>query len=289
MPLTSAKSIYQQVTDAVKSIYDQREAESMAVAYLSDRWHIDRIKLSINIELAVDEQLLKSDLRKLQQGMPLQHVVGFQEFYGHRFQTNHHALIPRPETEELVEWIIESISDRHPEIASGSSLKVLDIGTGTGCIPISIDLESDQVQCTGIDISEEALKLAETNAKRLHAHTQFKKLDILADLLEENSFDLIVSNPPYIPEADKARMHHNVLNYEPGLALFVSNEDPLIFYRTIAQKAIGALTQNGILFFEIHEAYGKEVMKLLDDEGYQEIELRQDINGKDRMIKGVRK
>ncbi len=285
MPVVSAKSIYQQVFDTIESLYGKREAGSLAAAYLFDRWHIDRIKLSMNLELAIDDRMLKSDLRKLQQGMPLQHVVGFQEFFGHKFQTNHHALIPRPETEELVEWVIETISD----LPSESILKVLDIGTGTGCIPISVDLAYDYLECTGIDISEEALKLAETNAKRLGSACSFQKLDILSNSLEKDTWDIIISNPPYIPESDRSQMHKNVLDFEPGLALFVSNEDPLVFYRTIAQKSSSALKKSGLLFFEIHESYGNEVRKLLSDEGYEDIELRQDINGKDRMLKAVRK
>jgi len=285
MPLTSAKTIYQQIFEATEPLYGDREANSLATAYLFDRWHIDRIKLSMNLELAVDERMLKSDLRKLQQGMPLQHVVGFQEFFGHKFQTNHHALIPRPETEELVEWVIESISDLHPELDSGSTLNLLDIGTGTGCIPICLDLAYDHITCHGIDVSKEALTLADRNAKRLGSNASFGELNILNESLEAQSFEIIVSNPPYIPERDKAQMHKNVLDFEPGLALFVSNEDPLIFYRIIAQKAAKALKSEGLLFLEIHEAFGEKVMDLMRKEGFKAIELRQDINGKDRMIK----
>ena len=284
MPVVSAKSIHQQVFEAIEPLYGKREAGSIAAAYLIDRWHIDRIKLSMNMEFAVDEQLLKSDIRKLAQGMPLQHVVGFREFHGHRLQTNHHALIPRPETEELVEWIIESVFDSN----SASILKLLDIGTGTGCIPISVDLAFDHVECIGADISKEALKLADTNAKRLGSGAHFQVLDVLTQDLECGTFDIIVSNPPYIPERDKAEMHKNVLDFEPGLALFVSNEDPLIFYRAIAQKSALTLKKGGYLFFEIHEKYSDEVMKLLSDKGYEEIELRQDINGKDRMVKAIK-
>ena len=288
MPLTSAKSIYQQIFEVTEPLYGDRDANSLSTAYLFDRWHIDRIKLSMNLELAVDERMLKSDLRKLQQGMPLQHVVGFQEFFGHKFQTNHHALIPRPETEELVEWVIESISDRHPELDSGPTLNLLDIGTGTGCIPICLDLVYDHITCHGIDVSREALTLADRNAKRLGSNASFGVLDILKENLEAQSLEIIVSNPPYIPERDKAQMHKNVLDFEPGLALFVSNEDPLIFYRTIAEQAAKALKAEGLLFFEIHEAFGQDILQLLYDQGFNNVELRKDINDKDRMIRAQR-
>ena len=288
MPLTSAKSIYQQIFEVTEPLYGDRDANSLSTAYLFDRWHIDRIKLSMNLELAVDERMLKSDLQKLQQGMPLQHVVGFQEFFGHKFQTNHHALIPRPETEELVEWVIESISDRHPELDSGPTLNLLDIGTGTGCIPICLDLVYDHITCHGIDVSREALTLADRNAKRLGSNASFGVLDILKENLEAQSLEIIVSNPPYIPERDKAQMHKNVLDFEPGLALFVSNEDPLIFYRTIAEQAAKALKAEGLLFFEIHEAFGQDILQLLYDQGFNNVELRKDINDKDRMIRAQR-
>ena len=170
MSVVSSKSIYQQIFDTIEPLYGKRESGSLATAYLFDRWHIDRIKLSMNMELAIDDRMFRSDLRKLKQGMPLQHVVGFQEFYGHRFQTNHHALIPRPETEELVDWVIETINDHYPELAVASSVSLLDIGTGTGCIPIAVDLAFEHVNCLGLDISKEALKLSEINAKRLGSH-----------------------------------------------------------------------------------------------------------------------
>ena len=285
MPVVSAKSIYQQIFDTIEPFYGKRESGSLAAAYLFDRWHIDRIKLSMNMELAIDDHMFRSDLRKLRQGMPLQHVVGFQEFYGHRFQTNHHALIPRPETEELVEWIVETVSDRYPELLTASSINLMDIGTGTGCIPIAIDLALEHVDCLGVDISKEALKLSETNAKRLGSNARFNELDILKEDLTPEAFDIIISNPPYIPESDKTQMHENVLNFEPELALFVSNDDPLVFYREIGKKASSGLKINGLLFFEIHELFGDKIITLLNDMGYKDVELRNDINGKPRMVR----
>ena len=288
MPVVSAKSIYQQVFDTIESLYGKREAGSLAAAYLFDRWHIDRIKLSMNLELAIDDRMLKSDLLKLQQGMPLQHVVGFQEFFGHKFQTNHHALIPRPETEELVEWIVETINDQHPQALTISPISLLDIGSGTGCIPIAIDLALEHVDCLGVDVSKEALRLSGTNAKRLGSKATFRELDILKANLTPDSFDIIVSNPPYIPESDKVRMHKNVLDFEPELALFVSNDDPLMFYKEIAEKAYAALKATGLLFFEIHELFSEKIIILLKDMGYKDVELRNDIKGKPRMIRCIK-
>lgn len=292
MSEVKAKELMRQVINELANLYDDVEANAMAMRYLHDRFHADRMKIALNAPIHIDQKLLDHDLNLLKIGTPLQHVVGFTEFYGHRFKCDPNALIPRPETEELVDWVLEAIkelgdelkaTELHSEIDSGSC--ILDIGTGTGCIPISISLARAESEVWGYDVSDEALTLARENSRTLRANTKFQQHDILAEALTEDQFDIIISNPPYIPWKEKADMHTNVVAHDPELALFVPDEDPLLFYRVIAEKAKVGLKQEGLLFFEIHEGYGDEVMRLLSEMGYQEIILRQDLNGKDRMIK----
>ncbi len=277
MPTARSKDLFKQIISSLSDVYDERESMAIAKNYLTDRLHIDRMKLSLNTEIAFDESLLRHDLRQLVNGTPYQHVVGFTIFYGRKFLTNKHALIPRPETEELVDWIVKDNEISTPMI--------LDIGTGTGCIPISLKGEIPGASCTGVDVSEEALRVAKNNASKNEMVVDFSFLDILKEDLSEKAFDIIVSNPPYIPNADRAQMHKNVLDYEPDLALFVDDESPLIFYQAIAKKAAHSLKKGGKLYFEIHENFGKEVCELLSSLGYFDVELRKDLQGKDRMVK----
>ncbi len=278
MPTARSKDLFQQILSSLSDVYDERESMAIAKNYLADRLHIDRMKLSLNTEIAFDESLLRHDLRQLVNGTPYQHVVGFTIFYGRKFLTNKHALIPRPETEELSDWIVKDNEMSAPMI--------LDIGTGTGCIPISLKGEIPEASCTGVDVSEEALKVAKNNASKNEMVVDFSFLDILKEDLSEKEFDIIVSNPPYIPNADRALMHKNVLDYEPDIALFVDDRTPLVFYQAIAEKAIISLKKGGKLYFEIHENFGAEVCQLLSALGYSDIELRKDLQGKDRMVRG---
>lgn len=277
MPTVRSKDIFIQIKTALSSVYDERESMAIAKNYLIDRLHIDSIKLALNTEIAVDESLLKHDLRQLANGSPYQHIVGFTEFYGRNFLTNKHALIPRPETEELVDWIVKEYKDLAPAI--------LDIGTGTGCIPISLKAEIPSASCMGMDISTDALAVARNNATKNNAEVDFLELDILKEDLLANTYDIVVSNPPYIPNSDKVSMHKNVLDHEPAIALFVDDQEPLIFYQAIAKKSREALKKGGVLFFEIHENFGHQVTELLASLGYSGIELKKDLQGRDRMIK----
>lgn len=279
MPTARSKDLFEQIRTSLSDIYDERESMAIAKNYLADRFHIDSIKLALNTAVTIDESLLRHDLRQLVNGTPYQHVVGFTVFYGRKFLTNKHALIPRPETEELVDWIVTENEVSAPMI--------LDIGTGTGCIPISLKGEIPRAICRGVDVSEEALKVAKNNASKNEISVEFSELDILKDSLSEKEFDIIVSNPPYIPNADKAKMHKNVLDYEPGIALFVDDNSPLVFYQAIAEKGRESLKKGGKLYFEIHESFGKEVCELLSSLGYSDVELRKDLQGKDRMVRGI--
>ena len=232
------------------------------------------------------EQLFKIH-QKLIQGIPLQYILGETEFYDLIVKVNQSVLIPRPETEELVDWalITSRIINGETEI-----LKLLDIGTGSGCIAISIKKYIPLADITAIDISEAALNIARQNADLNQIEINFIQDDIFKPTnleLINSKYDLILSNPPYVTEAEKDQMLDNVLNHEPHIALFVPDNDPLVFYRAIADFALNHLKINGFLFFELNEKFGKETINLLKEKGFKEIELRQDMGGKDRMIRAV--
>jgi len=276
MPHAKPKDIFNRIVSSLVDVYPERERLAIAKNYLADRFHIDSIKLAINSPQPINESLLTHDLRQLAKGTPYQHVVGFTIFYRRKFVCNQHALIPRPETEELVDLIIKENKIEDPFI--------LDIGTGTGCIPICLKAEIHNAQCLGIDISSEALELANKNADKNEVDVEFSQVNILKEGLKPAQYNIIVSNPPYIPNADRAIMHPNVLDHEPDIALFVKNDDPLIFYRIIAKKALEALRPKGKLYFEIHENYGSEIFELMRSIGYVDICIHKDLQGKDRMI-----
>ena len=222
---------------------------------------------------------IKHIISLLKQEKPIQQIVGYAWFYGHKFSVNEQVLIPRPETEELVDWILKDKPD-------GKS--ILDIGTGTGCIPITIALNST-AQVSTVDISDLAIAQAKENAKNLNASINFIQADILAkeSIDKLDTYDVIVSNPPYVLESDKELMANNVLDNEPHLALFVPNDDALKFYIAIADIATKKLTKNGLLYFEIHEDKGEETLDMLTRKGFVNLELRKDLQGKDRMVKAV--
>lgn len=217
-------------------------------------------------------------IHQLAQGKPIQYIIGKSWFLGNDFLVNESVLIPRPETEELVEWVTE-----YAQIIN-KPLHIADIGTGSGCIAISLILLLPDATVSGIDISEEALQVAQKNATALAARVDWVQQDILMSASLPGNYDVIVSNPPYIPIREKATMQDQVIKHEPDIALFVTNEDPLIFYKMIARLGKQALNKNGQLFFEIHYDQGPALLKLLDEMNYH-AELRQDMFGKDRMIR----
>ena len=209
---------------------------------------------------------------------PIQYILGKAWFMGLDYKVNEHVLIPRPETEELIEWVVEYAN------IIGKPLQLLDIGTGSGCIAISLKKALPECTVTGLDISAEALSIAKTNASSLNANVEWIEQDILGNVQFPNLYDVIVSNPPYIPMREKDNMQEQVKNHEPAIALFVPNEDPLLFYRTIAQLAKKQLAPKGQLFFEIHYDQGKALLQLLDDMHFH-AEIRRDSFGKNRMIR----
>lgn len=278
----------------LSSLYDEREIESFFYIILEQFHNKKRIDLALNPEMEMDAlQLLRWEtvLSELKKEKPIQYILGETEFYGLRFLVNENTLIPRPETEELVEWILE-ITNYELEI---TNLKILDIGTGSGCIAISLAKNLPNAEVSAIDISEKALATANKNAEINGVEVNFVNVDILnvTDLSELPSsnfhlpmpIDIIVSNPPYVRNLEKAEIKPNVLEFEPHLALFVDDNDALLFYRKIAQLALKNLSENGKLFFEINQYLGKETVELLENLGFKNVELKKDIYGNDRMIK----
>jgi release factor glutamine methyltransferase len=224
-----------------------------------------------------DYEEIKNIVLRLKNLEPIQYILGETEFLGLKLKVNPSVLIPRPETEELVQWIIQS---NLPEDS-----RILDIGTGSGCIALALKNKLKNPGVFGVDISENALEVARQNALKNNLKVHFFQADILEwELFNWENYDAIVSNPPYIRESEKTQMHTNVLEYEPGNALFVTDHNPLVFYRSISAFALKHLTKEGKLFFEINENLGSETNEMLLDFGFRDIEIRKDINGKNRMI-----
>lgn len=228
---------------------------------------------------AQQKQLLQITER-LKDGEPLQYIMREAEFHGLTFTVNPNVLIPRPETEELVDWIIAECPN---------TTSILDIGTGSGCIAISLKKELPQTDVSAMDVSEMALETAKENMVKNNACVHFIHDDILNPKKDTNTFQVIVSNPPYIMQKEKSSMHKNVLEHEPHLALFVENEDPLLFYRKIAEYGQTHLGNEGLLFFEINALLGAETKEMLEQYGYKDITIRKDSNGKERMIRCKRR
>jgi release factor glutamine methyltransferase len=274
--------------DALSTIYDSQEAKSLTWLSINAAAKLERAKyLSMRDDEipAADLEKLLEILEQLKSGHPLQYILGETEFYDLKFKVNPSVLIPRPETEELVDWALITIREMKGET---EVLKIVDLGTGSGCIPISIKKYIPLADISAIDISKEALNTAKQNAEINNTEIKFLEDDILnptSQELNNNQYDLIISNPPYVTDSEKLEMHQNVLNHEPHGALFVPDNEALKFYVSIADFALNHLNKNGFLFLEINENFGKETGELLTKQGFKSVEIRQDMYGKDRMIK----
>ena len=270
----------------LEPLYDSNEAKALFSVAAVQVLALSSAKLIMQKDTDIsfiNIQKLLSILNDLQIGKPIQHILEEAHFYGAAFKVNEQVLIPRPETEELVDWIISDNSSQF-SINTNHKISVLDIGTGSGCIPITLKKHLPKAEISTLDVSANAIAVAKENAEQINVKIKFIEADILTFKSEEK-FDVIVSNPPYIRDLEKADMHNNVLVYEPHLALFVRDENPLIFYKVIADFARTNLKPNGQLYFEINEYLGKETIEMLATKGFINIELRQDMQGKDRMIK----
>lgn len=283
------KSLKTHFFSELQTIQEDSEIESFFFILTEFLHNLKRIDVSLHSEFEVSETDLekwKTIISELKTEKPIQYITGEAWFYGLRFEVNENTLIPRPETEELVEWIVESQKSKveNLNIQKSNNLTILDIGTGSGCIPITLKKEIPNAQVSAIDISEKALEIARKNASDNQVEVNFIHRNILETESLDEKYDVIVSNPPYVRNLEKQEIKRNVLDYEPHLALFVDDSDALLFYRKIAQLALKSLAPNGKLFFEINQYLGKETIELLEQLGFKNIELRKDFMGNDRMI-----
>ena len=274
--------------EALSAIYPKTEIDSFFFILMEKKLKLQRIDTVLKSDFLITEKNLidlKNIVKRLQKEEPIQYIIGNTEFYGLPFLVDKNTLIPRTETEELVAWVLDEIKVfTNNKI---TELSILDIGTGTGCIPISLAKNLTSLNISAIDISPEALLIAKQNAILNKVIIEFIELDILGAKSLPQEYDVIISNPPYVRELEKKEIKNNVLENEPHLALFVADENPLIFYNKIADLAKKQLSENGMLFFEINQYLGKETINMLVKKGFKNIQLKKDLFGNDRMIKCV--
>src|SRR6187402_1610567 len=281
------KEYRNQFIQALTSLYGEDEAESFFYLILEEKQKLKRIDLALHPDLQFSQEEIlvwNSIVEQLKLEIPIQYLLGKTSFYGLDFEVNANVLIPRPETEELVDWIISN----NLKSEQSKSVKILDIGTGSGCIAVSLAKNLPNAKVFAIDVSEKALVTAKKNAERNTVEVTFISQNILETIDLGQEFDIIVSNPPYVRNLEKVEIKKNVLDNEPHLALFVEDNNALIFYRKIAELAQKNLTVSGQLYFEINQYLGKEMISLLEELKFKNIELRKDIYEHDRMILGFR-
>lgn len=298
------RELWDIIKKAALEAYDECEAGAAASLISEELYGLSKVDIFLDPQCTVPADVLQERdpsavAKRLSESYPVQYIIGYTSFCCRRFNVREGVLIPRPETEALVRWIEKDISEAgrntcreigDREIDAGDTkgevnvLRILDIGTGSGCIAVTLAAELQRSGVTAVDISEKALEVARENAELNGVVINFERIDIL-ESMPEGPFDIIVSNPPYVRESEKEFMEDNVLLYEPELALFVKDDDPLIFYRSIARKGLSALAKGGRLYFEINEAFARETLALLVGEGYKGVELGNDLFGKPRMVK----
>ncbi|MBN2669726.1 MAG: peptide chain release factor N(5)-glutamine methyltransferase [Bacteroidales bacterium] len=275
--------LFRYFIESLNSIYPEYESESIFFLLLEEKHHVNRLKFNSEKEMLVSHDEKKeweTVIEQLKVGRPIQHILGYGYCYERQFIVNEHTLIPRMETEELIHLILKDNLD--------IALNVLDIGTGTGCIAINLAEERKSWNVSAVDVSEKALLIANENKDNLGAKVKFNKFDILKkeqwSAFESASLDIIVSNPPYVMSSEKQKMHTNVLNFEPHLALFVSDEEPLLFYQTIIEFASLKLKSGAKLYFEINEQFSVEVATLFSEYAFEKIVQLKDLQSKDRIV-----
>ena len=278
----SYKKLYQYIIDGLIINEPDEERASITYAVLDHLFGLSKAEIitdrSINIS-SKEMKPLNQFIERINKNEPIQYVFGEAEFYGRKFEVNPSVLIPRPETEELVELIIKD--------NRGKKIKFLDIGTGSGCIPVTVVRELPETKAYAIDIDPRTIKTARNNAAKFDVDIEFMLIDILSEHLPDIQFDVIVSNPPYVRESERQFLKPNVTEHEPAKALFVSDDDPLLFYRRIGELAQSALKDGGRLYFEVHENFGEDVKVMLEVLDYKQVELIKDLNDKDRMVRAI--
>ena len=276
-------ALFRKVETQLSVLYPPPENAEIAFWLIEFYTKLNKTAIFVDKQLPVfDEKAFENSLKRLLAFEPIQYVLAEAYFFGRKFKVNSNVLIPRPETELLVEMIVA-------DHKNAENLQILDIGTGSGCIAISLALEMPQHTFTAWDISSEALKVAKENAEILQKKVVFEEKNILAYPMIDQKFDVIVSNPPYVVEFEKAEMRKNVLDYEPHLALFVPDHDPFLFHGAILAFAANHLVDGGKIYLEINERYGENFQEILEDSGYQDIRLEKDWAGKDRFLVGRKK
>lgn len=269
--------------DSIKELYGQQEAESLArivFQYVTGYSFVDQVMHQNDLLTDETEARLKNIMERLLHWEPIQYILGETEFLDLKFKLNKWVLIPRPETEELVLH-----TDKYIKESRKKTLKILDIGTGSGCIAVSLKHLNPDIDITAVDISEDALTVAKQNAALNHAEIDFRKFDILNFQNEKpfsGNFDIIISNPPYVTESDKKLMRRNVLDFEPQTALFVTDDDPLLFYRKIAEFARINLASGGVIYLELNESYAEELKSLYLAVGFKNSDIKTDLSGRNR-------
>jgi release factor glutamine methyltransferase len=286
------------IKDQLKEIYDEQESAniaSLAIEHVTCLTKTGRISNKHSELSPVQFEQVKKDLQRLRQHEPIQYIMNKAWFYGMELYVDKNVLIPRPETEELVKWIVDDVKAsgkdvfvREPTKADETTqLKILDVGTGSGCIPLALKKTMPKAEVWGCDISEEALNVARRNGSSLDIRVDFQGVNFLDEVQQKllPTVDIIVSNPPYVPLKDKEQMNANVVDHEPHTALFVTDEDPLIFYKALAEFGKKRLYENGSIYMEIHEEIGNDVVKLFKESSYNNVELKKDMQGKNRMVR----
>ena len=284
--LKNTNTIWLEISNRIEEMdYELNEAHSIAFILLEELFSISRMDILTQKEISFsksNQKELVECLQKISLHTPIQHITKRGYFYDNNFIVNENVLIPRPETEELVHLILN-------ENKTKENLSILDIGTGSGCIAITLDLNLKSSRVEAVDISSKALDVAKLNARNLMSKVKFSELDILNASLKVNHYDIIVSNPPYITNSEKVEMKKNVLDYEPHSALFVEDTIPLLFYDKIVSDASTALKKGGMLYFEINEAYGNEVADLITlKNNFINTQIIKDLQGKNRIVKSTK-
>ncbi len=285
--MKNSKTLVQEIISRITSNEARDEVESIVYAVLDDLFGINRTMAISGVDVsweAQDEAILNDVIMRINRDEPIQYISGSAPFFGRRFFVDRSVLIPRPETEELVAYVLD-----HARGNGAGPCRILDIGTGSGCIPVTLAAELPEIEVMATDVSEDALAVARKNAVFHKVPVRLLLHDILARPLPFQELDIVVSNPPYIPATEIHQMRRNVVDYEPHLALFVPDNDPLLFYREIALQSHEALKPDGALFFEAHERYAEELAENLHEWSYTDVAIHTDMSGKHRVVRGIHK